>query len=60
MALRAVPDHPKFAGLKARLSLNKAETMGYLEWLALLRTVHAAGDIGKQSDAQIESWVERW
>jgi hypothetical protein len=59
MALRAVPDHPKFAALKARLSMNRAETLGYLEcmWHFCGRFT-PQGNIGKYTDAQIESWIE--
>jgi hypothetical protein len=59
MALRAVPDHPKFAALKARLSMNRAETMGYLEcmWHFCGRFT-PQGNIGKYTDSQIESWIE--
>jgi hypothetical protein len=50
MALRAVPDHPKFADLKARLGAGKAVTLGYLEAMWHF--------FGKYSDRAIESWVE--
>src|ERR1700676_33196 len=33
MALRAVPDHPKFAALKAALGTPKGATLGWLEAL---------------------------
>ena len=59
MALRAVPDHPKFACLKAALRMPKGATAGWLEmtWHFAGRfTPH--GNIGKYTDAQIESWVE--
>lgn len=59
MALRAVPDHPKFARLKSFLKLNKACTLGYLEavWHFCGKfTPH--GNIGKYSAAEIEEWVE--
>jgi hypothetical protein len=59
MALRAVPDHPKFAHLKALLGLGKGATLGYLEavWHFTGRFT-PQGDIGKYSDSQIENWVE--
>ena len=59
MALRAVPDHPKFTELKAVLRLPKGAVLGWLEsvWHFTGRfTPH--GNIGKYSDAAIESWVE--
>ena len=57
--LRAVPDHPKFAGLKARLGKGKGETAGYLEttWHFTGRFT-PRGNIGKYTDAQIEGWIE--
>lgn len=59
MALRAVPDHPKFADLKARLQAGRGVTLGYLEaiWHFCGRFT-PQGNIGKYTDSQIESWVE--
>lgn len=59
MALRAVPDHPKFAELKAALGLSKGATLGYLEcvWHFVGRFT-PQGNIGKYTDTAIESWVE--
>jgi len=59
MALRAVPDHPKFAHLKALLKLGKGATLGYLEcmWHFAGRFT-PQGNIGKYSDSVIENWVE--
>jgi hypothetical protein len=59
MALRAVPDHPKFAQLKSCLNQPKGAVLGWLEsmWHFTGRfTPH--GNIGKYTDAAIESWVE--
>jgi len=59
MALRAVPDHPKFANLKAVLSQPKGATLGWLEavWHFTGRFT-PQGNIGKYSDEAIEAWVE--
>lgn len=59
MALRAVPDHPKFADLKAILKQPKGSTMGWLEtmWHFTGRFT-PRGNIGKYTDAQIEAWLE--
>jgi hypothetical protein len=59
MALRAVPDHPKFADLKARLSRPRCVTLGCLEaiWHFTGRFT-PQGNIGKYSDEAIEAWVE--
>ena len=59
MALRAVPDHPKFAHLKSLLKLPKGAVLGYLEcvWHFAGRFT-PQGNIGKYSDLAIESWVE--
>lgn len=59
MALRAVPDHPKFADLKQRLGRSKGATLGYLEcvWHFTGRFT-PQGNIGKYADAAIEAWVE--
>ena len=59
MALRAVPDHPKFAVLKSILGLPKGAALGWLEtmWHFCGRFT-PQGNIGKYPDAMIESWVE--
>jgi hypothetical protein len=59
MALRAVPDHPKFAHLKALLGMSKGATLGYLEciWHFTGRFT-PQGNIGKYEDSAIEAWVE--
>lgn len=59
MALRAVPDHPKFAALKAALRQPKGPVMGWLEaiWHFTGRFT-PQGDIGKYPDEAIEGWVE--
>lgn len=59
MALRAVPDHPKFADFKRRLGLTKGAALGYLEciWHFTGRFT-PAGNIGKYQDSAIEAWVE--
>src|SRR6185437_13341159 len=59
MALRAVPDHPKFADFKRRLGLTKGCALGYLEciWHFTGRFT-PAGNIGKYQDSAIEAWVE--
>lgn len=59
MALRAVPDHPKFAELKAILHQPKGAVLGWLEavWHFTGRFT-PQGNIGKYSDTAIESWVE--
>jgi hypothetical protein len=59
VALRAVPDHPKFADLKARLKLPKGFTLGVLEavWHFTGRFT-PQGNIGKYSDEAIAAWVE--
>jgi hypothetical protein len=59
MALRAVPDHPKFADFKARLSQPKGAVLGWLEaiWHFTGRFT-PQGNLGKYPDAQIEAWVE--
>ena len=59
MALRAVPEHPKFADFKTRLNLPKAVALGYLEciWHFTGRFT-PQGNIGKYSDASIEAWCE--
>jgi hypothetical protein len=59
MALRAVPDHPKFADLKARLNQPKGAVLGWLEaiWHFTGRFT-PQGNIGKYEDRAIEAWVE--
>jgi hypothetical protein len=59
MALRAVPDHPKFARLKTLVHAGKAATLGYLEcmWHFCGRFT-PQGNIGKYADADIEAWLE--
>ncbi|MFP5236985.1 MAG: hypothetical protein ACLGSD_13870 [Acidobacteriota bacterium] len=58
MALRAVPDHPKFAELMAALEMPKFATLGALEavWHFTGRFT-PQGDIGKYTDAAIEAWA---
>jgi hypothetical protein len=59
LALRGVPEHPKFAALKAKLSLSKFEGMGLLETLWHFTGRYAPrGDIGRFPDEQIEAWLE--
>lgn len=58
MALRAVPEHPKFAGLMARLERSRFEVLGALEMLwHFTGKFTPAGNIGKYTDQQIESWI---
>ncbi len=59
MALRAVPDHPKFSQLKARLRQPKGAVLGWLEsiWHFAGRFT-PQGNIGKYTDEAIEAWVE--
>lgn len=59
MALRAVPDHPKFAHLKSLLRMPKGAALGYLEcvWHFAGRFT-PQGNIGKYADTAIEAWVE--
>jgi hypothetical protein len=59
MALRAVPDHPKFANLKAILGQPKGPVLGWLEaiWHFTGRFT-PQGNIGKYPDETIEAWVE--
>jgi hypothetical protein len=59
MALRAVPDHPKFADLKARIGRPKYVALGCLEaiWHFTGRFT-PQGNIGKYPDQAIETWVE--
>jgi len=58
MALRAVPDHPKFADLMARLGRPKYVALGCLEaiWHFTGRFT-PQGNIGKYTDQAIEAWV---
>lgn len=58
MALRAVIEHPKFHNLTVRLGLERWGGLGILEsmWHFCGRFT-PAGDIGKYSDAEIESWI---
>ncbi len=59
MALRAVPDHPKFADLKRRLEIPRFVAIGLLEavWHFCGRFT-PQGNIGKYSDSAIEAWIE--
>jgi hypothetical protein len=59
MALRAVPDHPKFAVLMAKLHRPKYVALGCLEaiWHFTGRFT-PQGNIGKYSDKSIEAWVQ--
>jgi hypothetical protein len=59
MALRAVPDHPKFANLKGILGQPKFSVLGLLEaiWHFSARFT-PQGNIGKYTDGTIEAWVE--
>lgn len=59
MALRAVPEHPKFAHLKRELGLSKFQALGLLEALWHFTGKFAIrGNIGKFTDAELEAWVE--
>jgi hypothetical protein len=59
MALRAVPDHPKFADLKSKLGLPKGASLGWLEALwHFTGRFTPQGNIGKYTDQAIEAWVE--
>ena len=59
MALRAVPDHPKFANLKAILKQPKGPVAGWLEMIwHFTGRFTPQGDIGKYTDETIETWVE--
>src|ERR1700675_441681 len=59
MALRAVPDHPKFTHLKGTLGQPKGAVLGWLEaiWHFTGRFT-PQGNIGKYADDEIEAWVE--
>lgn len=57
--LRAAPDHPKFAELKAILGQPKGPVAGWLEMLwHFTGRFTPQGNIGKYSDQAIETWVE--
>jgi len=59
MALRAVPEHPKFARLKKELGLPKCHALGLLEALWHFTGKFAPrGNVGRFTDAEIEAWVE--
>ena len=59
MALRSVPDHPKFHHLKSLLDCGRGEALGYLEALwHFCGKYTPQGDVGRYSDAQIEAWIE--
>lgn len=59
MALRAVPDHPKFAALKARLGVPKHVALGILETLWHFAGRYTPqGNVGKYTDSEIEAWLE--
>jgi hypothetical protein len=59
MALRAVPEHPKFARLKRTLGLSKFEALGILEALWHFTGKFAPrGNVGKFKNDEIEDWVE--
>lgn len=59
MALRAVPEHPKFAALKMCLGIPKFEALGLLESLWHFTGKFAPrGNVGKFTNAQIEAWLE--
>ena len=58
MALRAVPDHPKFADLQARLDFPRYATLGVLEALwHFCGRFTPQGNIGKYPDSAIEAWL---
>jgi hypothetical protein len=57
--LRAVPDHPKFAALKAILAQPKGAVAGWLEMLWHFAGRYTPqGNIGRYTDAAIETWLE--
>src|SRR5687767_688515 len=59
MALRAVPDHPKFADLKSRIKRGKSDTLGALEALwHFTGRFTPQGNVGKYTDSAIEAWLE--
>lgn len=59
MALRAVPDHPKFAQLKALLGQTKGPVLGWLEAIWHFTGLYTPlGNIGKYPNKAIEAWVE--
>lgn len=58
MALRIVPEHPKFAHLQSILKLPKYGTLGILEALwHFCGRFTPQGNIGRYSDEKIESWI---
>jgi hypothetical protein len=58
MALRAVPDHPKFADFMARLRRPKYVALGCLEALwHFTGRFTPQGNIGKYPDQAIEAWI---
>lgn len=58
MALRAVPDHPKFARLCNKLGIPKYAALGLLECIWHFTGRFApTGNIGKYDDDEIEAWV---
>lgn len=59
MALRAVPDHPKFAALKSILGVPKHVALGVLETLWHFSGRYTPqGNVGKYADSEIEAWLE--
>lgn len=59
MALRAVPDHPKFAQFKALIGQPKGVALGWLEAIwHFCGKFTPQGNIGKYTDSAIEAWVE--
>jgi hypothetical protein len=59
VALRAVPEHPKFAQFKAILKQPKSQVIGWLEMMwHFTGRFTPKGDIGKYTDVQIEAWLE--
>ena len=59
MALRAVPDHPKFASFKSLIQQPKGASLGWLEMMwHFTGRFCPQGNIGKYTDQEIESWVE--
>lgn len=59
MALRAVPEHPKFFALKDALHIRKYHALGILEALWHFAGKFAPrGNVGKFKDSEIEGWLE--
>jgi hypothetical protein len=58
VALRAVPDHPKFADLKARLGRPRCTVLGCLEAMWHFARFAPQGNIGKYTNSAIEKWLE--